>query len=198
MYITDGFSLLGIKFSQIFSHSIREYTEQLQILLLLAIFLGLSFGRVFCSWICPVATVMHFTSAFTPKRVTGKLWTKYISLGILALLLYTGFSGYISVGMLALKNAFLGILIFSFAISLISRRIFCTHLCPVGAFFSLLGIFSIFKLQVGEECRDCKRCNEVCEMSLDVAGERGLNECSLCWQCVEACPYKTIKLKCII
>lgn len=198
MYITDGFSILGIKFSQIFSHSIREYNDQLQIILLLAIFLGLSFGRVFCSWLCPVATVMNFTSAFTRKRITDGLWTKYISLGIFAALLYAGFSGYLSVSMPALKNLFLAILIFSFATSLVSPRLFCTHLCPVGAFFSVLGIFSIFKLRVGDECRQCRKCNEVCEMNLDVAGQRGLNECSLCWRCVEACPYKTIKLRCII
>jgi ferredoxin-type protein NapH len=47
---------------------------------------------------------------------------------------------------------------------LVSRRAWCGHLCPVGAFYSLLGSHSLIRIRADarEQCDDCMDCFMVC------------------------------------
>ena len=47
---------------------------------------------------------------------------------------------------------------------LVSRRGWCGHLCPVGAFYGLLGRFSALRVSATnrESCTDCGDCFEAC------------------------------------
>lgn len=195
MYFTDGFSIMGIYFGELFSveNFLQVYSRQLYLLLLLSLLLGLTMGRVFCGWVCPITAVMSFTSF--GKSIRLPLQTKYLFLIATALAIYSSYRGWISPSSEAIRLTFGGIVGFAVASSLFTSRFFCTNLCPVGAYFSLLGILRAFRLKVGEECKGCRKCNHVCEMSIDVMNSKPMYECSLCWNCVDTCPYKAIKLK---
>jgi polyferredoxin len=202
MYVTDGFAAFGHYFSDFFKVEgafFQVYSAEMKVLLLASVFLGLSFGRVFCGWLCPLAAVFNFLAPMSRRRANVDKRLKYVILAAVALLLYysttTGlsFASEITPRYVALGGLFAIVLS-----SLVYGRVFCTSFCPLGGWFSLLGKLAVFRLRIGEECTTCERCNRVCEMNLDVAHGRELHECSLCWACVEECPYKAIKLRFIL
>ncbi len=203
MYITDGFSIMGIYFSDIFRFEgsfLKEYSGQLYLplLLFLFLFLGIVLGRFFCGWICPITAIMNITTVFARKKPKINLKTKYVFLFFTVVVLYFEYTGKLSLTNELLKPGFLLGITAIVVASLFYSRIFCTNICPLGAFFSLLGYVSIFRLDVGEDCKKCNRCNSVCEMGIDVMNSKPMNECSFCWNCVEECPYKSIRLRFIL
>ncbi|WP_456474401.1 4Fe-4S binding protein [Candidatus Pyrohabitans sp.] len=202
MYITDGFAAFGHYFSDFLKAGdafFRVYSKEVQIILLVSIFLGLSLGRVFCGWLCPLAAIFNFLAPLCRRRSRLDKRLKYAVLALVALLVYDlAIYGTSFLSLQVGKYIALGGLSLIVLSSLAYGRVFCTSLCPVGAWFSLLGKLAVFRLRIGEECTTCERCNRVCEMRLDVAHGRDLHECSLCWACVEECPYKAIKLRFIL
>ena len=82
--------------------------------------------------------------------------------------------------------------------SLLVERFFCRYLCPLGAIFSLISRFRIFRLKrdpsscTGAKCRVC---TGVCSMSIPLyrTEEVASGECIDCMKCVSACPRKNIK-----
>jgi ferredoxin-type protein NapH len=202
MYATDGFSVGGRYFSDFFRVEggfIRVYLAEMEVILLASIFLGLSFGRIFCGWLCPLAAVFNFLAPMSRREATLDRRWKYATLAGTALLLYYSpgieLSLPLEVPPRYLAIALLLVIVLS---SLVYGRVFCTSLCPVGGWFSALGKLAVFRLRVGEECTACERCNRVCEMRLQVAHAKSLHECSLCWACVEECPYRAIRLRFIL
>lgn len=84
------------------------------------------------------------------------------------------------------------LLIVVIASAVISRP-FCRYLCPLGAFYSFFQKFSFFQMQVQKEkCIDCKKCEHVCPMAVEVTKEINSPECIRCGACTEVCPTKAI------
>ena len=77
----------------------------------------------------------------------------------------------------------------------------CGHLCPIGAFYSLIGRFSFLKVKhYTDPCTNCGKCFQVCHevqvLSL-INKESGFiksGECSSCLRCVEVCEDEALKL----
>lgn len=82
----------------------------------------------------------------------------------------------------------------------VSRRGWCGHLCPVGAFYSLLGRFSLVRVSASErsKCDDCLECFVVCPepqvIRPALKGEALGNgpvilspNCTNCGRCVDVC-----------
>ena len=80
------------------------------------------------------------------------------------------------------------------------KRIWCTYLCPFGAFQSLIGkVFRIFRVKIDKDkCIDCKKCvNECLTLGLtetSLKKGKATNNCSLCGICIESCPKKAINI----
>ncbi len=202
MYTTDGFAVGGRYFSDFFRVEggfVKVYLAEMEVILLASVVLGLSFGRIFCGWLCPLAAVFNFLAPMSRRHAKLDRRWKYVALAGTALLLYYSPSIELSFPF-AISPRYLAIALLLAIVlsSLLYGRVFCTSLCPVGGWFSALGKLAVFRLRVGEECTGCGRCNRVCEMHLDVARGRDLHECSLCWACVEECPYRAIKLRFIL
>ena len=129
-------------------------------LIVLAIYL-LAGGRVYCSWVCPVNIVTD-AAAWLRERLgidrgaRLKRQTRYWILALTPLLALV--SGSIAWELINPVSMLHRGLIFGMGLAwtiilavflldlLISHRAWCGHLCPVGAFYSLLGRFSLLRV----------------------------------------------------
>ena len=183
--------------------------------LLVAAFYLLVGGRVFCSWVCPVNMVTDAAAWLRRKlgiRSTSQISrsTRYWMLGLtFALPLATGsivwelfnpvsmmFRGII----FGLGLAWVLILaIFLFDL-LVARDGWCGRLCPVGAFYSLLNVYSPLKVVAvkRDACNDCMDCYAVCpEAQIIKPALKGAStgaspvilarSCTNCGRCIDVC-----------
>ncbi|NOZ82419.1 MAG: 4Fe-4S binding protein [Euryarchaeota archaeon] len=204
MYVTGGFSVAGYRFGDIFGVSdgfFRIYLPEIELLLLLAVFMGMSFGRLFCGWLCPLSAIFGFVEPLSKKRRWhGRVWfrLKYVSLAVAVVLVYYATTAGLPVPVGMIAYAGLAAVAVLVVLEVVYPRMFCTSLCPVGGFFSAVAKLAVFRLHVDEECTACGRCNEVCEMNVDICGRKRLNECSVCLACIEECPYRSISIRCSV
>ncbi|PLY12022.1 MAG: quinol dehydrogenase ferredoxin subunit NapH [Sedimenticola sp.] len=172
-------------------------------------------GRVYCSWVCPVNMVTDAASWLRRKlgikssaRITRS--TRYWMLGLtLVLPLVTGsivWELFNPVSMLfrgivfGLGTAWVLVLsVFLFDL-LVSKDGWCGRLCPVGAFYSLLGTKSPLRVVATkrEACDDCMDCFAVCPEAQVIKpalkGEsKGIgpvilsSNCTNCGRCIDVC-----------
>jgi ferredoxin-type protein NapH len=81
----------------------------------------------------------------------------------------------------------------------VMRQGWCGHLCPVGAFYSLIGKLSVLriKLPAREACNDCMDCFAVCpEQQVIRPALKAINgtppvileaNCTNCGRCIDVC-----------
>lgn len=86
----------------------------------------------------------------------------------------------------------LSILLF-LAFSLVYSKPFCKYLCIKGAGYGLLSVFRIFSIKRNADtCIDCKLCDKVCPMSINVSSNDHVDSmsCINCFDCIKVCPKK--------
>ena len=172
-------------------------------------------GRAYCAWVCPVnivADVAHwlrrrlglrggarfsrttrywlFGGTLLVSAVTGAIAWELVNP---VSMLHRGVIYGMGVGWVVILAVFL----FDLAVS---RRGWCGHLCPVGAFYSILGRASIVRVGAvhRERCNDCLDCAQVCPepqvLKLPLYGaDRGAGpvilspNCTNCGRCIDVC-----------
>lgn len=182
------------------------------IVLLVYLLLG---GRSFCAWVCPVNVVTDAASALRRKLdIRGGAdmprQTRYWILGlVLGLAATTGSIVWELVnpvsmlhrGLIFGMGAGWMLILAIFLLDLfVMKRGWCGHLCPVGAFYSLLGKWSVLRLSASkrEACNDCLDCFLVCpEQQVIRMPLKGANKgsspvilspnCSNCGRCIDVC-----------
>ena len=183
-------------------------------LIILAFYLLVG-GRVFCSWVCPVNLVTD-ASFWLRRRLginTGANFlrnTKYWMLGMVLLvsavsgvmayelvnpvsMLHRGLIFGMGVGWLVIAGIFLFDLF-------VAKRGWCTNLCPMGAFYGLLGKVSPIRVRADDrsKCDDCAECFVVCPepqiIPVILKGEKNgippvilSGECTNCGRCIDIC-----------
>jgi len=172
-------------------------------------------GRVYCSWVCPVNMVTDAAGWLRDRLgIKGSAHlaraTRYWLLGMT--LLGSAVSGVVlwelinPVSMLhrglifGLGAAWTVVLaVFLFDLFVMSRG-WCGHLCPVGAFYSLLGRWSLLRVSASGRaaCHDCMDCFEICPepqvIRPALKGEgKGVGpvilaaNCTNCGRCIDVC-----------
>jgi len=172
-------------------------------------------GRVFCSWVCPVNLVTDLaccTRRMLDIRSSTQISrnSRYWMLGItLVLPLVTGsivwelvnpvsmmFRGIVfGLGMAWL--ILVGIFLFDI---FVSKEGWCGRVCPVGAFYSLLGSKSLVRVvaEDRDKCDDCMDCFEVCPEEQVIrpalkGADKGIGpvilsgNCTNCGRCIDVC-----------
>jgi ferredoxin-type protein NapH len=182
------------------------------IVLLLYLVVG---GRAYCSWVCPVNPVTDAAEwlrrrlgirATTGLSRSSRYWLLGATLmaalasGTIAWELVNPVSAVFR-GLVFGMGAAWGLLAAVFLLDLlISRRAWCGHLCPVGAFYSLIGTASLVRVSAAdrEQCDDCMDCFAVCPEHQVIrpalkGAERGIGplimsgNCTNCGRCIDVC-----------
>lgn len=173
-------------------------------------------GRVFCSWVCPINIVTDAAEWSREKLgIKGGARfpraTRYWLLGLVLLLaLVSGALVWEWVNPVTLVFRGLvfglglawGVLAAIFLLDLfVSRRAWCGHLCPVGAFYGLIpGTLSLLRVSASgrENCDDCLDCYAICPepqvLTPALKGEKTgkgpvilARECTNCGRCLDIC-----------
>lgn len=177
-------------------------------------------GRVYCSWVCPVNPVTDF-AAWLRRRlglrrsVRIARSARYGVLG--ATLVLAAITGTIAwellnpVSMLhrglifGIGTAWLVVLgVFLFDL-LFAERGWCGHVCPVGAFYSLLALGSPVRVTAAgrADCNNCMDCFAVCpEMQVIKPALKGASpaspvilspSCTNCGRCIDVCSRRVFR-----
>lgn len=172
-------------------------------------------GRVYCSWVCPVNIVTDAAHWVQEKlginpgtrfsrnarywllgatlilaAVTGALaweWVNPVSMVYRGLVFGMGLAWLVLLGVF-LFDLFVG------------RRAWCGHLCPVGAFYGLVGQGSLLRINAADrdQCDDCMDCFAVCPEPQVIkpalkGAEKGIGPvisdgaCTNCGRCIDVC-----------
>jgi ferredoxin-type protein NapH len=178
-------------------------------------------GRVFCGWVCPVNMVTD-AAAWSRRRLGIKngrapdAMTRYWLLG--SILVATALTGTLAwewvnpVSLLhrglifGMAGALWVIAVIFLYDLLVAGRGWCGHLCPVGAFYSLLGSRALLRVSAARRsaCNDCLDCYAVCpepqviRPALKQAGQDSplilSANCTTCARCIDVCDLQVFKM----
>lgn len=178
-------------------------------------------GRLYCAWVCPVNVVtdsaawlrrrLGLKGGSSPDRrsrywlLAGVLLTSAVSASLvwewvnpvsaLQRSLIFGLGG--SLGVI------LAIFLYDL---LVASRGWCGHLCPMGAFYGLLGQKAMLRVSASRrgDCDDCMDCFAVCpepqviRPALKKAGQDSPlildRDCTLCGRCIDVCDRQVFRL----
>lgn len=187
------------------------------VIIIAAVVVSMLFKRGFCGWICPVGTVWEL-AALLGRKVLGRTlrlprWIDRAARGvryalaavILAALMLVPVAEALSFRELPyMWTADMKILIgftsppfilaalAAFVLSMMFSPVWCRFLCPLGAWYSVLGMASPCAVHRSEaDCIACHRCTDACHALVDVERAPGrvwAPECDGCMDCVRACP----------
>jgi glutamate synthase (NADPH/NADH) small chain len=90
-----------------------------------------------------------------------------------------------------------------FIAPLVGNRFYCRYLCPYGATFGLLNHAGFYGIKMKQDqCIDCQRCEQVCDMGIPVwrqgqaSGQvTALEDCMGCARCVVSCPTDALEIQ---
>lgn len=210
--LTDPFAALQILFAS------REISfVYLGGALLIFLFYLFVRGRVFCSWICPLNTLLELTDKIRnffklPDQRFERQHKKYYAIAVILLSFFLGVPVFEMISPIGftMRN-----LLFTFGIGLwlivaivlfelfISKRGWCRYFCPLGGFYQSIGKVGAFQVKFNHDlCVGCTKCRSVCFADPDIL-EPAINreneyvragDCSLCGACVDNCPFGALKI----
>ncbi|MFO0754399.1 MAG: 4Fe-4S dicluster domain-containing protein [Thermodesulfovibrionales bacterium] len=173
-------------------------------LTLLALFVTLVFGRVWCGWLCPQTVLSDFTPFIDRSRGKGPVFTAaaYAATFLLSAVVAASLLGYFVSPYEFLPALFRGDLgaatrgcwiVMTLGIFLnyaFLRHKWCATACPYAKLQSVLFDKSTLIIELdpkrAAECIDCRRCEQVCPTGVRI--RRGMDAaCINCAECIDAC-----------
>lgn len=174
-------------------------------------------GRAFCSWVCPLNMIADLAGRL--RRVLPgmagislrmdrnvRYWVAGLALMLSAMLGIAAFEWISPIsalhrglifGMGAGWTVIVAVFLFDL---LLVRHGFCGHVCPLGAFYSLVGRFSLFRVRhLKNNCTHCMKCLDHCpeQQVLPMVGiANGVvtsGECTNCAKCMDVCSDHAMK-----
>ncbi len=211
--MSDPFALL----QKLFAGHKPELTMVTGALIVLAIYV-IAGGRAFCAWVCPMNIVTD--AAFIARKSLNvpasslrlSRHARYaLAVGALLASAVSGTAAFewvspqaflwreliwsVGAGLVAAVTG-----VFALDMLLLERG-WCGHLCPLGAFWSVVGKVGVVKpIFDNERCTKCGDCLRVCPeahvLNFKLAAQRGFiasGECTNCGRCAAVCPENAIR-----
>ncbi len=182
-------------------------------------------GRFFCGYMCAFGSMQDFFGFLSKKIFNNRFkigykadkLLKYVKYAILLfLMLFVWILGSVSIdanvnpwnifgiyatiaGWSDLSGLFtigFALLVLILAGSMLIERFFCRYFCPLGAVFSIVSKFRLFRMKKqSNDCRSCQICSSHCPMGIPLTDAEIVRsgECIDCFQCVGSCPRGNIK-----
>lgn len=163
-------------------------------------------GNLFCM-ACPFTLPREFARVLGLGRLRWPIWLKNKWPATILMLVFFWAYEHFNLWNSPRDTAIvlLGYVIAVFIIDSIFRGAnFCKYVCPIGQFNFVSSLVSPLDLGVKSQStcsscstRDCIRGNETqrgCELQLYLPMKRGNMDCTLCMDCVKACPHDNIAL----
>ena len=178
-------------------------------------------GRVFCGWVCPVNIVTDAAAWLRRKlgiktgRVPDADTRLWLLAGVLGVAAVTGRLAWEWVNPVSLlhRSLIFGLggglwmmaAIFLYDV-LVASRGWCGHLCPMGAFYGLLGKKALVRVSASRRsaCDDCMDCFAVCpepqviRPALKQVGQQSplilASDCTTCGRCIDVCDKQVFKM----
>lgn len=169
-------------------------------------------GRAYCGWICPVNVVtdtaqwLREKTGLTRDRKLNRRTRLAILVAVMGASTLTGTMAWEFINPVTLlQRALISgigigwvIIVAVFLLDLfVSRRAWCSHLCPMGAFYGLVGRFSFTRVSAAkrEACTDCGACFNICPEphvitpALKGSGSTLITsgDCLNCGACIDSC-----------
>ncbi len=203
---------LGISFTPEVIIGLYSSFDALLGVFIVVIFYGIIGGRAFCSWVCPVnivtdtakwiRTKYKIDNFVRPSELKRSLRYFILLLTVILSILF-GISAFefISPISLFVRSIVFGmgvgwaliLILFLFDL-LVLKNGFCGYTCPLGAFYSIIGRFSLFRVRHNKDkCTKCLDCIVVCPEKqvlpmISKSSEAVLSgECTNCLRCIEVC-----------
>ncbi len=172
-------------------------------------------GRVYCSWVCPINVVTDAAGWLRRRldigasaRIDRK--ARFWFLGLTLVLAFaTGSLAYELINPVSMVHRGLifgmgwawAVVIAVFLFDLfVMKRGWCGHVCPMGAFYGLIGGVSLARVRADrrDACNDCMECYEVCpEPHVIPPALKGAakgaspvilsGDCTNCGRCIDIC-----------
>jgi polyferredoxin len=171
-------------------------------------------GNLFCA-ACPMVLARDAGRRLVPPRFSWprQLRRKWLGIGVLVLVLFS----YERFDLWELPGATAWFVLGYFGLALIVDLLFkgasfCKHVCPIGQFNFVASTMAPTQLQVRqiETCHGCRTYDCIkgqhtpvapvriarrgCELGLFLPSKVGNLDCTLCLDCVRACPHDNIAL----
>jgi ferredoxin-type protein NapH len=182
------------------------------IILAIVAFLG---GRTWCAWVCPINMITDL-AAWIRRRIGVNnafkisLSIRYMVLALtLVLSVLTGVAAFEWISPISMMHrelvfgigagwiAVAGVFLFDL---FILRNGWCGHLCPLGAFYALVGKVAQVRIAFdAPTCTQCCECVKVCPepqvLNFKSATQNWMvesGECTNCGRCITVCPEDTL------
>jgi ferredoxin-type protein NapH len=209
--LADPFATLQI----LLTGHLLQFEVLLGAALVLGVFMILG-GRVWCSWVCPVNPVTDLAGFLHRKTWRKNLFgiPRHLRYTVLALALLLS----VLIGLPAFEwvspigamhreiifglglgwTALVGLFLFDW---LVVKHGWCGHLCPLGAFYSVLGRHTAqIRVKFDQaSCNGCGKCQAICPepqvLNLKRLAQDGQvisGECTNCARCIPICPEKSL------
>ena len=218
-----GQELIGsLDFQELFHSFLRIGTINAGVIMVfIAFFTTLIFGRFFCGWACHFGAIQELSWVIlqklniTPRTVNSRLVVLFplfilLHFYIIPNLDYAlNHNWKISIvtntpDIWAFLPGFtIGLLTFFvdgfLIVYFLGRKGFCRFLCPWGAFLKLPSALAVYKIRKVGNCSQCGTCTQNCPIGIDVSFEiNNFNKvvntnCTNCMLCTDGCPTSAIK-----
>jgi polyferredoxin len=169
--------------------------------------------KSFCSWICPLGSILEWIGRLGHR--IGWVWEpsvridralRYLRYVVLVVILYFTYT----IGDLIFRTYDPYYIFYSFgneavlwwswillAMVLVSalyiRMAWCRYLCPLGAVYDLFSRIGFVKPVVDSKtCTSCGLCEKACPQAIPIVGKTKIRDrdCTNCLECLAVCPKK--------